>query len=322
VSTNSENIHAGVSMLGEYNYLDEDDSEIGNIHEESPLTVLYQTLRWMPESAILAFLTFTATQKEFKLILDTIAMDKNWQDADGGQYRLDLLLPPRNSIVIPTVSLLFAILVGQTIVSFRGRTLCIDSSLNKESKDLEVLAQLVGSVGHQTQGDLVAVRIISSFVRKSNERLMKYISRIMNECRSYREKLISASSIYCEMNAMLDATIQLSGKAYEKQVNVNPVILSEIFSIIARLNDHRTERISALNVTCPLVHYVILCASASSIMGDFLIETDSSVLVGTILLIAKVIIDLESPSDEDYKVTSWSEFLVFRDRLKSTLKRN
>jgi hypothetical protein len=147
VSTNSDNIQAGVSTLGEKNYLDEDDSEIGNIHEESPLTVLYQTLRWMPESAILAFLTFTATQKELKLILDTIAMDTNWQDADGGQYRLDLLLPPANSIVIPTVSLLFAILVGQTIVSFRGRTLCIDSSLNKESKDLEVLAQLVGFCG-------------------------------------------------------------------------------------------------------------------------------------------------------------------------------
>jgi hypothetical protein len=151
---------------------------------------------------------------------------------------------------------------------------------------------------------------------------MKYISRIMNECRSYREKLISASSIDCEMNAMLDATIQLSDKAYEKQVDVNPVILSELFSIIARLNDHRTERISALNVTCPLVHYFLLCALASSIMGAFLIETDSAVMVETILLIAKVIIDLESPFDGDYKVTSWSEFLVFRDRLKGTLKRN
>jgi hypothetical protein len=111
------------------------------------------------------------------------------------------------------------------------------------------------------------------------------------------------------MNAMLDATIQLSDKAYEKQVNVNPVIFSEIFSIIARLNDHTTERISALNATFPLVHNFILCAFASTIMGAFLIETDSAVLVGTILLIAKVMINLESPFDGDYKVTSWSERL-------------
>jgi hypothetical protein len=84
VSTNSDNTQAGVRTLGENNYLDEDDSGIDNIHEESLLTVLYQTLRWMPASPILAFLTFTSTQKKFKLILDTIAMDKNWQDADGG----------------------------------------------------------------------------------------------------------------------------------------------------------------------------------------------------------------------------------------------
>jgi hypothetical protein len=78
------------------------------------------------------------------------------------------------------------------------------------------------------------------------------------------------------MNAMLDATIQLSDKSYENQVNINPVILSEIFSIIARLNDHRTERISALNATFPLAHYFILCALASSIMGAFLMDTDSA----------------------------------------------
>jgi hypothetical protein len=132
--------------------------------------------------------------------------------------------------------------------------LCVDSSLNIESKDLEVLAQLIGSVGHQTQGYPVAARITSPFVRKSNERLIKYISRIINECRSYREKLISASSIDGEMNAMLDATIQLSDKAYEKQVNINPVILSEIFQLL-RVS-MITERNASAHLMSPVPWYI------------------------------------------------------------------
>jgi len=318
------------------NYLDEEDDEIDDlITLKTPYSYASEIFNYLPVSAIFAYFSFPETQRGFKALVNTMAANKNWHDADGGHYRLDLLLPPTNSIVVPMMSLLFAILVGSTVTSFRTRMLCVDSSLNHESNDLETLARLVGSISRTPQPTPQASRLSANFVRTCNILIIQYCTRICEECRNH--KGVSACSTDCETNSIMDATLLLSDEAHAGKIQVNPTIVSQLIDVIHRLEKNRVDRISALNATYPVAHYAILVILAVSIMVAFLMETDLApslflndvelrllwgLLVGTFSLVAKVLVDLAGPFSGDYRITSWTEFLAFRDRLKRELRKS
>jgi hypothetical protein len=259
---------------------------------------------------IIAYSTYESTARSFNRLVEFIS-DNNWIAVDGGQYQAEIITPAINGLVVPSLALLFATLMNNTINTLRQRQLQIRTSLNTEANDLRMLLTILDSLPIQLQS-------VKNHLR---EYLIQYSSRVISECqpRLSLNNLMYIGSMDNELNGFLlywnglsmscygtmyidtllpasNYTVDLSESAlfgrYENQLGIttkqrqqhivpfmSPTIFSETYDALTRLRNERSIRISALQSTYPMLHYVILALLAGSICTVFLMETNQDLLL-------------------------------------------
>ena len=97
-------------------------------------------LRYIPVMMpILAYSTYEITATIFDGVVDFIS-NNNWVAVDGGAYQSSIITPAINGLVVPSMALLFATLMSNTINTLRQRQMQIRTSLNIEANDLRMLS--------------------------------------------------------------------------------------------------------------------------------------------------------------------------------------
>lgn len=327
----------------------------------SPPTIVSMelALKYLPFlMPIIAYSSYESTARSFNRLVEFIS-DNNWIAVDGGQYQAEIITPAINGLVVPSLALLFATLMNNTINTLRQRQLQIRTSLNTEANDLRMLLTILDSLPIQ----------LHSMKNHLREYLIQYSSRVISECqpRLSLNNLMYIGSMDNELNGFLlywnglsmscygtmfidtmlpasnytvDDQSGLFGR-YEHQLGIttkqrqqhivpfmSPTIFSETYDALTRLRNERSIRISALQSTYPMLHYVILALLAGSICTVFLMETNQdlllflsaiqlrvlwSMLIGTFSALGVVNYDMIDPFSGSCKYTTLMHvvFIVF-----------
>jgi hypothetical protein len=256
-------------------------------------------------SPILAYLSYDELATLFNSLFDLLDFKRSWVPVDGGAYKASIIAPAINGIVVPSVSILFATLISNTVATLRQRQIDIHTCLNTEAGDLRVLSSLVDAFPKSEEKD------------RCREYLTQYTSRLIAESRDdtklnvldfqgstdsemngfvtvLNQLVASSSSSSSSTTTATSSTTIINGndsnsrdndddkkKTKKKQQKQQPngSILSESYGAVIRLNSQRSARITALQSTFPTLHYAILSALAASICLAFLIETDQQLLI-------------------------------------------
>jgi len=300
-----------------------------------PAQLIDDAIKYIPFIApVLAFFTYEEIVKIFDFVIELVA-NNNWKAVDGGVFSLQTLTPAINGIVLPTASILFATLSGTTITTLRQRQLDIRTCLNKEASEIRILQATVDCYPSSTTTEEL------DFQDKCRAYLIQYTARLITESQpeAVLSNLKNKGFMESEMNGFI---VQLNEMATQPPSTAkslpNPIILSESFGVISRLNSYRSERISALQSTFPALHFLIVFALGGSICLVFLMETDQkiliflnavqlrllwSILIGTLTSLGTVCYDLSQPFRGSYQIASSidqlytiREVLRASDRLK------
>ena len=264
-------------------------------------------LRYIPLlMPILAYSTYELTAQLFDGIVELIS-NNNWVAVDGGAYQSSIITPAINGLVVPSMALLFATLMSNTINTLRQRQMQIRTSLNIEANDLRMISVMVDSIPDE-------LRDAKNRLRRY---LIQYATRVMRESEpglSFNDQKLMGS-IDSEINGFLrvlnsmgisqystmyvDTMLPVAGYeidesrfgSIEKDLSLSlkqrqtsspflpPYVFSEIYDALTRLRHERSVRLSALQSTYPPLHYAILALLGSSICGVFLMETNQNVLI-------------------------------------------
>mmetsp|Transcript_26420 Transcript_26420/g.41458 ORF Transcript_26420/g.41458 Transcript_26420/m.41458 type:complete len:527 (-) Transcript_26420:399-1979(-) len=358
------------SPLSNNNDKDDDNEEIPSpslslpFNTRIPPLAMDLSLRYLPFiMPILAYSTYESTARMFDRMVEFIS-DNNWIAVDGGQYQAEIITPAINGLVVPSLALLFATLVNNTINTLRQRQLQIRTSLNTEANDLRVLATILDSLPPQ-------LRKAKNHLR---EYLIQYASRVIAESKPglsieshmyigsmdieltgflrmwnglsmgsygtmYIDTMLPASNYTVDQNEFYPYQHQLSISPEERQTVapfMSPYIFSETYDALTRLRKERSIRVSALQSTYPMLHYVILTLLASSICTVFLMETNQdlllflsaiqlkvlwSMLIGTFSALGVVNYDMIDPFRGSYNVAvSVDQFYTIRAVLLSSIE--
>eukprot|EP00804_Cyclotella_cryptica_P023444 CCRYP_012104-RA/>CCRYP_012104-RA protein AED:0.30 eAED:0.30 QI:0/0/0/1/0/0/2/0/242 len=212
---------------------------------------------------MLAYSTYELTAKLFDTMVELIS-NNNWVAVDGGAYQSSIITPAINGLVVPSMALLFATLMSNTINTLRQRQMQIRTSLNIEANDLRMISVMVDSMPSE-------LRETKNHLRKY---LMQYATRVIAECRpglSFNNQRLMGS-IDSEINGFLQVLNTLGITQYS-------TIFSEVYDALTRLRHERSVRLSALQSTYPPLHYAILALLGCSICGVFLMETNQELLI-------------------------------------------
>jgi hypothetical protein len=252
----------------------------------------------------------------------TSISNRNWVAVDGGAYQAKIIAPAINGVIMPSISLLFANLIGNTVSTLRQRQLDIRTIINMEAGQLRILQSMLDSF---PQG----------FVQnKCRYYLVDYTSRLISEGHETVDLDASDhSGMDSELNGVLNELHSLSATEL-----VPAVILGQSYGACNKLSEHRSKRIAALQSTFPALHYVIVGALALSICIVFLMETNQDILVflnavqlrllwtmlvGTFCALAVVCFDLGNPFRGSYEISkSVDQLYSIRDSLRSSLVNN
>ena len=166
-------------------------------------------------------------------------------------------------IIVPAVSILFATLISQTISTLRERQVDIRTSLNKEASEIRILQSLLESFEDSE---------IKSMLRKD---LTEYTMRIISECAPMQSNSCT-EVINSEMNNFYSSLNKMS---CNPNLRTSEALLSQASGAVVRLNNERSSRISAVQTTFPVMHYLVLATLASSICLAFLLETNQKTLI-------------------------------------------
>lgn len=287
--------------------------EIGEDEQRFWKTV-HRVVRLVPIVApILAYVSYEELASSVNLIEDFLDSTRSWVAVDGGAYQTKIIAPAINGVVVPSISILFATLISNTVSSLRQRILDIREAINMEAGDLRVLTTMVDSYPDQCSSD------------KCRYYLIQYTSRLIAESRpGVKVNSLEPTGMDSEMYGMLGQLNEIS----KSDVEVPGSILSESYGAVMRLNNERCRRISALQSTYPSLHFIIVSMLAVSICLAFLMETNQelliflnstqlrilwTMLIGTFSALATVCYDLCDPFAGSNKVrTSLVAMLVNR----------
>ena len=138
-----------------------------------PPTVVDLILKYLPFiMPVIAYFTYEPTAKIFNGMVEIISSN-NWVAVDGGQYQATIITPAINGLIVPSIALLFATLMSNTINTLRQRQLQIRTSLNTEANDLRMLSTMMDSLPAELRG-------VKNHLR---EYLIQYASRVVAESR-------------------------------------------------------------------------------------------------------------------------------------------
>ncbi|KAL7482900.1 hypothetical protein ACHAW6_008554 [Cyclotella cf. meneghiniana] len=264
-------------------------------------------LRYIPVvMPLLAYSTYENTAELFDNLVEIIS-NNNWVAVDGGAYQSSIITPAINGLVVPSMALLFATLMSNTINTLRQRQMQIRTSLNIEANDLRMISVMVDSMPSE-------LRQTKNHLRKY---LIQYATRVIAECKpglSFKNQKLMGS-IDCEINGFLrvlntlgitqystmyvdtflpaaEYTVEESrfhhiqtelGLSTQQRRTIAPFlppyVFSEVYGALTRLRHERSVRLSALQSTYPPLHYAILALLGCSICGVFLMETNQELLI-------------------------------------------
>jgi hypothetical protein len=264
-----------------------------------------QTLRLIPSLVpIVAFLLYDPTATLFASTMELINPN-NWVAVDGGAYQAKIIAPLTNGVVVPAISILFAILIGQTITTLRQRQYDLQLCITMEASRLSQLQTLLADFPDSA---------IPTFKCKSY--LQQYTSRLIFECHETVNLDFSRlSGMDSELNEVFRA---LNQAASAENGEYSTMLIDQAFILAESLSEERSKRITALQSTFPMLHYTILTALALSICVAFLMETNQelliflnaiqlrllwTMLVGTFCALALVCYDLGHPFRGAYQIS-------------------
>jgi len=283
---------------------DNNSDDDNDNNKNNNLSSLDLTLRYLPFiMPIVAYSSYESTARVFDRMVEFIS-NNNWIAVDGGQYQAEIITPAINGLVVPSLALLFATLVNNTINTLRQRQLQIRTSLNTEANDLRVLATILDSLP-------IELNKVKNHLR---EYLIQYASRVIAESKPGLsiDHHMYIGSMDMELNGFLrmwnglsmgsygtmfiDTMLPASNytvdqnkfDTYQHQLSItsdqrrniapflSPYIFSETYDALTRLRKERSIRVSALQSTYPFLHYVILALLAATV---FLMETNQDLLL-------------------------------------------
>jgi hypothetical protein len=102
-------------------------------------------LRWSPILfPILACQIYDPEAELFAGALTAISK-RNWVAVDGGAYQAKIIAPAINGVIMPSISLLVANLIGNTVSTLRQRQLDIRTTINIKAGQLRILQSMLDS---------------------------------------------------------------------------------------------------------------------------------------------------------------------------------
>lgn len=220
----------------------------------------------------LAFETYDEVAGFWEFCVELL-FTKSWVTVDGGAYQARIIAPAVNGVVIPAMAVLFATLTSTTISSLRDRQRTIHRSINMEAGELRALECVLEEF---PTGNLK---------RRARNYLVQYTSRLISESSPRSRFDHDFTNPRRNMDSELNALISLLNRHVREQneqettETIPSYILSEVFSSVTKLRDHRHERITALQTYFPPLHYAVLGVLAFSECVAFLMETNQEILV-------------------------------------------
>lgn len=221
---------------------------------------------------IVAFETYDEVAGFWEFSVDLL-FAKSWVTVDGGAYQAKIIAPAVNGVVIPAMAVLFATLTSNTISSLRDRQHTVHRSINMEAGELRALECVLEEF---PTGNLK---------RRARSYLVEYTSRLISESSPQSRLDHDITNPRRNMDSELNALVTLLNRHVRDQdqddtaETIPHYILSEVFSSVSKLRDHRHERITALQCYFPPLHYAVLGVLALSECAAFLMETNQDVLV-------------------------------------------
>ena len=342
--------------VGQACFVSDSSTSISSDTHISP-SMIDAALRYIPIiMPLLAYSTYESTAQLFDNAV-TIISNNNWIAVDGGAYQAEIITPAINGLVVPSIALLFATLVANTINSLRLRQQQIRTSLNTEANDIRMLSTMIDSLPKELHEVKYRLR----------DYLIQYTSRIIAESRPGLS--VDLQMLDCELNGFLglwnkvsmasyqtmyiDTMLPVSNETinnsslYQNDLNLSQrqlqsstqilpsYIFTEAYDALTRLRSERSIRLSSLQSTYPPLHYVILTLLGSSICTTFLMETNQelliflsaiqlrilwSMLIGTFSALAVVNYDLRDPFRGSYNVDiSVDQFYEIREAIRATI---
>jgi len=224
-------------------------------------------------------------------------------------------------VVIPSISILFATMISNTVSSLRQRVLDIREAINMEAGDLRVLTTMVDSYPDQCEKD------------KCRSYLIQYTSRLIAESRpGVNIMTLEPTGMDSEMYGLLS---ELNTISKSDDIEMPGALLSESYGAVMRLNNERCRRVSALQSTYPSLHFIIVSMLAISICVAFLMETNQelliflnsiqlrilwTMLIGTFSALATVCYDLCDPFAGSNNLSkSVNQLVTIRSALRASL---
>lgn len=270
---------------------------------------------------LMAYMSYEFVATGYSDFVNTFS-NTNWIAVDGGALQAKIIAPAINGLVAPAIAILYATLTSTTISTLRQRQVEIRRCINMEAGELRNLGHLVYSY---------PAGKVRSMCRAY---LAQYAKRIIRECQP-PATLFAASDTVIDPGHGMDT--ELNGfliQMHEGYGSSIPTFLGdESFAAIARLRSYRLDRITALQCTYPVLHYILLALLAMAECVIFLMETNQdvlfflnafqlkllwSILVGTFTVCFTIFYDFQSPFAGSYQISASVEQLHFiRKNLES-----
>jgi hypothetical protein len=260
-------------------------------------------------SPILAYVTYEYIAQGFSAAVDVFS-DNKWLAVDGGALQAQIITPAINGVVVPAIALLFATLTSTSITTLRQRQVDIRKCINLEAGELRNLGHMIYIYPEGPVRDLC------------RSYLLQYVNRLLHECRptvsDASDVIDPRKGMDTELNGLL---LQIS-EGYSNPIPAH--LADQSFAAVTRLREQRLIRITALQSTYPMLHWVTLGTLAFAACICFLIETNQDLLyflqafqlkllwatlVGTFVSCFTVFYDLGSPFAGQYKITASIEQL-------------
>jgi hypothetical protein len=296
-----------------------DSCQLIDYHHQGDTSVEYQlglvverTLMWGPVFfPLLAYYLYDPTAAFFAWIMGWLNYYNNsWVAVDGGAYQAKIITPAINGIVVPSISLLFANLIANTVTALAQRQVDIHGAINAEASQIRRLSHLLDAFPKTTTTTTTATCNTNISVQeKCRTYLLQYTSRLIAE--GHESANINSfldlsgmdselNGIFTELNhysntvlatttAAATTTPTLSSKASSSSSTTttppvvvavaSPIIISQSYDAVRQLLQERSKRITAFQSTFPPLHYVIVTTLALSICLAFLMETNQDILV-------------------------------------------
>jgi hypothetical protein len=295
--------------------------EIGDDEQRFWKTV-HRVVRMVPiVTPILAYFTYEELAASVDVIQDFLDSERAWIAVDGGAYQAKIIAPAINGVVIPSISILFATMISNTVSSLRQRVLDIREAINMEAGDLRVLTTMVDSYPDECEQD------------KCRSYLIQYTSRLIAESRpGVNIMTLEPTGMDSEIYGLLR---ELNTISKSDDIEMPGALLSESYGAVMRLNNERCRRVSALQSTYPSLHFIIVSMLAISICVAFLMETNQelliflnsiqlrilwTMLIGTFSALATVCYDLCDPFAGSNNLSkSVNQLVTIRSALRASL---